>query len=91
MSFLSPLDLLAVPSNEQDVIRCLSRRPDLTKKEIASFTKIPLDELDSLLEGMLRSARLTQDDKNRFQVSYSKNRTSPQRGAKTGLLDSLFG
>ena len=49
MSLLSPLDLLSVSNNEQTILRCLTRRPNLTAKEIGKFTKIPLDQLETLL------------------------------------------
>lgn len=91
MSFLSPLDLLTVSGSEQDIIRCLVRRPDLTMSEIAKFTRIPLDELERLLSSMVQEARLIQDDKERFQVSYGKEEKAKQTRSGTGLLDTLFG
>lgn len=90
MSFASPLDFLSVPSNEQDIIRCLVRRPALTTKEIAKFTKLPLDELERLLNSMVKNAQLTRDDENRFQVSYGKSNQPKQEKSKPSLLDSLF-
>ena len=90
MSFLSPLDLLSVPGNEQDVIRCLSRRPDLTIHEISNFTKIPLEELERLLKRMVQNARLTRDKENKFQVSYGKSGSNKQTRSGNGLLESLF-
>lgn len=92
MSLLSPLDLLTVTDNEQDVIRCLVRRPCLTAVEIAKFTKIPLADLEGLLSTMVQEARLILDDQNKFQVLMGKkeNKQKPGR-AGTGLLDSLFG
>jgi hypothetical protein len=90
MSFMSPLDLLTVSSHEQDVIRCLVRRPSLSLQEIAGFTKIPLKELDTLLSRMVQEARLTRDDQSRFEVSLGdKKRQKTERGG-AGLLDALF-
>jgi hypothetical protein len=89
MSVFSPLDLLTVSSHEQDVIRCLVRRPRLTAVEIAKFTKIPITELETLLNTMVQEARLMLDDQNKFQVLLGKeNKQKPDR---SGLLDSLFG
>jgi hypothetical protein len=89
MSLFSPLDLLAVSSNEQDVIRCLVRRPCLTAVEIAKFTKIPMAELEELLNTMVREARLILDDQDKFQVLLNKD--FKQKSDRPSLLDSLFG
>jgi len=91
MSSLSPLDLLTVPDSEQDIIRCLVRRPELTMSEIAKFTKIPLDELERLLNSMVQNARLIRDDEDKFHVLYGKGNKSKQDQNGSGLLDSLFG
>jgi hypothetical protein len=91
MTFLSPLDLLTVPDNEQDVIRCLSRRPNLTIQEIEKFTKIPLEELERLLNRMVHTARLIRDEEDKFQVLYGNTGKPKQQRAGNGLLDSLFG
>lgn len=89
MSLLSPLDLLTVSCDEQDVIRCLVRRPHLTAVEIAKYTRIPMAELDALLSTMVQQTRLVLDDQNKFQVLLGKE--TRQRTDRTGLLDSLFG
>ncbi len=91
MSLLSPLDLLTVTDNEQDVIRCLIRRPHLTAVEIAKFTKIPLADLERLLSTMVQEARLILDDQNKFQVLMGKENKQKTGRSGTGLLDSLFG
>lgn len=72
MSYLSPLDLLTVSDNEQDIIRCLVRRPELTMQEIAELTKIPLDESEHLLDIMVQNARLIRNDEDRFRVALGK-------------------
>jgi hypothetical protein len=90
MSFMSPLDLLMVSSHEQDIIRCLVRRPGLGLQEIAGFTKIPLKELETLLGTMVQESRLTRDGESKFQVSFGdKKRQKTDRGG-AGLLDTLF-
>lgn len=89
MSLFSPLDLLTVSSHEQDVIRCLVRRPHLTAVEIAKFTQIPMAELEGLLNRMVEEARLVLDDQNKFQVLLNKGKK--QKPEKPSLLDSLFG
>ncbi|MCL4263616.1 MAG: hypothetical protein KJ069_10395 [Anaerolineae bacterium] len=89
MSLLSPLDLLTVSNNEQDVIRCLVRRPRLTAVEIAKFTKIPMAELEALLTNMVQEARLMLDDQNKFHVLLGKE--NKPKAERPSLLDSLFG
>ncbi|NJN54172.1 MAG: hypothetical protein HC804_05075 [Anaerolineae bacterium] len=90
MALLSPLDLLTVSTLEQDVIRCLVRRPCLTAVEIAKFTRIPLAELEGLLTTMVQEARLVLDDQNKFQVLLG-GKENKQKTDRSGLLDSLFG
>ncbi len=90
MAMFSALDLLTFSTHEQDVIRCLVRRPRLTAPEIAQFTKIPLEQLESVLSKMVSDARLTQENGAgdvRFAVGRHSER--PKRGGN-GLLDSLF-
>lgn len=89
MSLFSPLDLLTIPNHEQDVIRCLVRRPCLTAVEIAKFTKIPLAELDGLLSTMVKEARLVLDDQEKFRVLLGKE--PKPKSDRPSLLDSLFG
>ena len=91
MTFLSPLDLLTVTGNEQDIIRCLVRRPDLVISEIAKFTKIPLDELEPLLIGMVKNKRLIRNQEGKFQVSLSRSEKPNKGRSGSSLLDSLFG
>jgi hypothetical protein len=94
MASLSPLDLLSLPSTQQDVIRCLVRRPQLTAAEIARWTEIPLGELKELLNQMVREARLTQqmsDGEPIFDVSLGRPAQRKQDGPASNLLDSLFG
>lgn len=90
---LSPLDLLTFYDSEQDVIRCLIRRPKLTAVEISKFTKIPLNELESVLNKLVKGARLSTDtaDGNQiFSVAYAKG-TNHKKAGGPSLLDSLFG
>ena len=89
MSFLSPLDMLTVSGNEQEVIRCLVRRPNLTVGEIAKFTKIPIEKLETLLKEMVQKSSLVQSDDSRFKVEYGSSKKQNRNG--TNLLDSLFG
>jgi DNA-binding MarR family transcriptional regulator len=88
MTLMSPLDLLTVSSQEQDVIRCLVRQPRLTLSEIAGYTRIPLDELEGLLKRMVRESRLNEDGESKFQVLIHNHPSRRERGA--GLLESLF-
>ncbi len=90
MSFLSPLDLLTVSDNEQDVFRCLVRHPELTMGEISNFVKIPIAELENLLSRMVNNSQLLRDDKKRFQVTYGKSNKPEQTRNGNSLLDSLF-
>lgn len=89
---LSPLDLLTLYDSDQDVIRCLIRRPQLTAAEISKMTQIPLGELNDVLSRLLKKARVRETSKNgspTFAVQYE----TPKRQSKasTSLLDSLFG
>lgn len=89
MSLLSPLDLLTVSSQEQDIIRCLVRQPRLTLQEIAGFTRIPMDELERVLNKMVQESQLNKDGDSKFKVLLDNKK--PNRGRTgTGLLDSLF-
>ncbi|MCB0056961.1 MAG: hypothetical protein KDE45_08050 [Caldilineaceae bacterium] len=87
---MSPLDLLSVSGHEQDIIRCLVRRPRLTMHEIAKFTQIPLEELERLLNSMVRDARLTRDSDSTFQVPLG-GKTPRRENNGTSLLGTLFG
>lgn len=95
MAFVSPLDLLTVTNNEQDVIRCLVRRPRLTAPEISGFTKIPLKELETLLKQMVSDSRVVQLTLNEavcFEVLFSESKGSEKNSGKKGssVLDMLF-
>lgn len=95
MSFVSPLDLLTVTGSEQDVIRCLVRRPLLTALEISGFTKIPLKELETLLEQMISDSRVIQHSRNEticFEVAFNQSKGSGNNNSKKGssVLDMLF-
>lgn len=95
MALVSPLDLLTVTDNEQDVIRCLVRRPRITALEISGFTKIPLMELETLLKQMVSDSRVVQLTLNEavcFEVSFSENKGSEKNSGKKGssVLDMLF-
>lgn len=89
MTFMSPLDLLTVSSHEQDVIRCLIRRPRLTLQEIAGFTKIPVDKLEGIVNSMVQESRLDKDGDSKFQVLLNSRSAKPERAA-SGFLESLF-
>ena len=93
MSFVSPLDLLTVSSSEQDVIRCLVRKPQLTALEISGLTKIPLKELETLLKQMVSDARVVQLTRNEavcFEVSFSKGSGKNNGKKGSSVLDMLF-
>ena len=89
---LSPIDMLSLYESDQDVIRCLIRRPQLTAAEISRITKIPISEINDVLGRLLQKSRVAKGSRNGneiFSVQYeSKKRAA--RGATT-LLDSLFG
>lgn len=95
MALVSPLDLLTVTDNEQDVIRCLVRRPRITALEISGFTKIPLKELETLLKQMVSDSRVVQLTLNEavcFEVLFSENKGAEKNSGKKGssVLDMLF-
>ncbi|MFO7539548.1 MAG: hypothetical protein R6X32_16030 [Chloroflexota bacterium] len=89
MTLLSPLDLLTVSSQEQDIIRCLVRRPCLTLQEIAGFTRIPMNDLETVVNKMVRECRLNKDGDSKFQVLLHNDKPKRER-AGSSLLDSLF-
>lgn len=91
MTFMSPLDLLSVSGHEQDIIRCLVRRPRLTMQEIARFTQIPVDELERLLSSMVGEARLTRDSDSTFHVPLGGKPQPKRDAAGSSLLGTLFG
>lgn len=75
MSLLSPLDLLALPDNEQKILRCLYKRPRLTIAEIADATQIPVDELKDILDQMVSASQLVEqleDGQRIFSVQFSR-------------------
>ncbi len=89
---LSPLDMLTLVGTDQDVIRCLIRRPQSTAAEISKVTKIPVSELNEILERLLHKSRVSRSSasgKPRFSVRYENGRRKPTD--KPSLLDSLFG
>jgi hypothetical protein len=93
MSFLVPLDLLSVSTVEQDIIRCLIRKPYLTALEIANLTKIPLDELEALLRQMVGDSHLAQQDKDgrhTFMVAFGRENGAKRERAGNNLLGALF-
>lgn len=92
MTFLSPLDLLQIPDQKQDIIRCLVRHPQLSAQEIASKTKIPLKEIKGLLSEMVQKAqlsKLTKGNEDVFLVRLGDKKAPAPRSSS--LLDSLFG
>ncbi len=88
MAMLSPLDLLTVTNTEQDVIRCLIRKPQLTLQEIAGLTRIPVDELEGVVYKMVKESRLNIDSDRKYQVQM-QGKPKPKRSS-VGLLDTLF-
>lgn len=93
MAFLSPLDLLQVPDQEQDIIRCLVRRPQLSAQEISSQTKIPLNQIKKILLQMVKESQISRErkgDQDVFLVEIG-NKERKQKSKGDSLLDSLFG
>jgi hypothetical protein len=88
MAMLSPLDLLTVTNTEQDIIRCLIRKPCLTLQEIAGLTRIPVDELESVVYKLVRESRLNVDSDRKYQVQM-QSKPKHERSS-SGLLDTLF-
>jgi predicted transcriptional regulator len=91
MTFLSPLDLLAVTDTEQDILRCLIRQPHLTAAEIAQRTKLPLTETRNLLNQLIKNSYLAQESKNGQPVYFVPLRQDKKRKRSSkNLLDTLF-
>ncbi|MEW5985415.1 MAG: Crp/Fnr family transcriptional regulator [Chloroflexota bacterium] len=76
-STLSPLDMLDLPDAEQYVLRCLNRRPGLTVAEIATATKMPVEEVEPALRQMVERSQVVEqltDGRRTFSVRFSRLR-----------------
>lgn len=87
--FASPLDLLTNSADEQTIIRCLIRTPRISREELATQTKIPLNQLETLLDKLLVNTKVVQHGQN-GHATFSAQFAPAQRTNTSGLLDSLF-
>jgi CRP-like cAMP-binding protein len=60
MAFLSPIDLLSMSSDEQTILRCLTKQPKLTVLELTAQTKMAPAELEEVLSSLLQQARIVE-------------------------------
>lgn len=89
MSTLFPLDLLSLSDNEQQVLRCLSKQPQLSMAEIAAETGIAVTELEALLPRMVAESRLVEqlkDEERVFSVRFGREQKQV-RNLPRDLLD----
>ena len=92
MASLSALDLLSMPDNEQLILRCLNKQPQLTVLEIAAVTRLPIEELEIALEQMVGRAQLVEqlrDGKRTFSVRFSRQPARQVRNLPADLLAIL--
>ena len=92
MASFSAFDLLSMPDSEQQIIRCLNQRPQLTVLEISAATRLPVKDLEGTLERLVGEARLVEqlhDGQRTFSVRFSREATQPTHNRSGGLL-SLF-
>lgn len=88
MAGFSPTELLNLTEEEQAIVRCLTRSPQLTEGEIAAQLQIPPRRLVEVLEQMVRATQL---DKNydagepTFSVHFRRE-IRPQR-SKSSVFD----
>jgi hypothetical protein len=67
--------LLALPDNEQKILRCLYKHPKSTIAEIAAATQISVDELKDILDQMVSASQLVEQSENGqriFSVQFSR-------------------
>lgn len=60
MAAISPIELLSVSSDEQIILRCLTRHPQLTIFELAAQARMELTEVEKVLNGLLRQDRIVE-------------------------------
>lgn len=89
MASFSALDLLSMPDYEQQVLRCLSRHPQLTLAEISTATRLSAKELEVTVERLVREARLNEqwhDGQRTFSIHFSREASRPGRNLFDDLL-----
>lgn len=89
MARLSPIDLMFLSGTEQAVVNYLNRHPHSTLVDLVESTRVPADELETVIQQMLSAAQLVEqyeDGKRTFSVQYRCDR-SRTRSRSASLLD----
>lgn len=60
MSSLAPLDLLSISPDEQTILRCLTKHPQLTVFDLAARAQLPLAEVEALLGSLRQQSRIVE-------------------------------
>lgn len=89
---LSPLDLLFANDDEQQIISCLTKRPQLTAAEIAERARLPLDSVERCVDQLVGEEKLVEqfrDGRRVISVRYGSNPASRIRNLPPDLLTML--
>lgn len=60
MSSLAPLDLLSISPDEQTILRCLTKHPQLTVFDLAAHAGLPLPEVETLVGSLRQQSRIVE-------------------------------
>ncbi len=84
MSSLSPFDLLSLSPIEQNVLRCLTKHPQITVIDTAVKTQLPLTDVEAVLHTLLDQARIVEQLQQgervfstRFEFQHKRVRNMP--------------
>lgn len=91
MASISPIDLLAMSSAEQILLRCLIKRPQLTIFALAAQSQMDLTEVERVLDGLLRQNRIVEQlrgGKRLFSTRFQFKRQAV-RNMPAEILDLL--
>ncbi len=91
MASLSPIDMLSLGGGEQELLRCLTRWPQLTLVELAERMRTPPAEVERLVNRLLADSRLVeqlQNERRVFSIRFRFRQTGV-RNMPQALLDLL--
>ena len=89
---LSTFDLLFASDDEQQIIACLTRKPQLTVAEIADATLLSVSQVAELIERLVGEAKLVEqyrDGRRVLSVRYTRNASARIRNLPPELLAGL--
>lgn len=89
MSTFNAIDLLALPADEQAIMRCLIERPGQTPAEIGDRLSLGVEAVQELLGPMARAGRVDEAQQDGRLIYSARLGRSPQRlrNAPVSLLD----